>query len=150
MKTALVVLGTVAFVYAVGFLGAAAIVWAVPRVADRRVRRQFRAASAAGPVLPGGVKMHYRFKLVPGRDPVLYRWQRFTHAWTRACWFLSRQLGGRSVFGKRDETPAERLYVSIARPSGPSGTVRAMNSHLLVTVVLVLVGIAALCFIVRR
>jgi hypothetical protein len=24
--------------------------------------------------------------------------------WTRTCWWLSRLLGGRSVFGKRDET----------------------------------------------
>jgi hypothetical protein len=24
--------------------------------------------------------------------------------WTRFCWWLSRKLGGRTVFGKRDET----------------------------------------------
>lgn len=28
--------------------------------------------------------------------------------WTRFCWWLSRKLGGRSVFGKRDMTKEDR------------------------------------------
>ena len=30
--------------------------------------------------------------------------KRLIGRWTRFCWWLSRKLGGRTVFGKRDET----------------------------------------------
>ena len=41
-----------------------------------------------------------------------YLWQRATFRWTKAMWFLSRQLGGRRVLWRwSDETPRKRLVV---------------------------------------